>query len=172
MRYCCAIKHEYLESLLLLRIVRNADRNTGFSIKKQKSILFIYLFACFPSCGLLPSGFSAHARCCFQFLLPLSPLTASSLLQVQLVSRLVHPGRPAVLIRSTLTLGSFVLLLEIDGRGTPAQSFHVLIKALRSAIGEKTHTQAARVLSLWSESIFTESKRGMGDKVQRPDVQS
>lgn len=126
--------------------------------------LFIYLFS---NCVLLPSGFSANARCCFQVLLPLSPLTA---LQAFTGATCITagPSRPALLIRSTLTLDSFVSLSEIDGHGTSAQSFHVLIKAFRSAIERR---QAARVC-LWSESIFIESERRMGDKVHRPDVQS
>lgn len=44
---------------------------------------------------------------------------------------------PALLIRSTVTLDSFVPLSEIDGHRTSAQSFHVLIDAFRSTIGKK-----------------------------------
>lgn len=120
-----------------------------------------FIYCLFPKCG-----FSAHARCCFPVFLLLSSGGFRAFTGATGIT--AAPSRPALLIRSALTLDSFVWLSEIDGHGTSAQSFHVLIGAFRSAIGK---IPALRV-RLWSESIFTESERRMGDKVQRPDVQS
>lgn len=69
----------------------------------------------------------------FSVLVAAALLTAFKLLQVPLASKLVWSW-PASLIRSTLTLDSFVSLPKIDGHSTSVQSFHVLIKAFRSAI--------------------------------------